>query len=274
MADILLTGGRGFVGTNLGRELRERGHRVWTVDVQHAASPMDMRADVTYIPQLTRVFEKHQFEFVYHMAAEYGRWNGEDYYDKLWRTNVIGTKNMLRLQQKYGFRMIFFSSSEVYGDYEGLMTEDVMDTVAIKQLNDYAITKWVGEMQCLNHASMYDSKCVRVRPGNLYGPHEYYSPYRGAVPVMVYKSLRGEPFSVYGSHHGSTNLRSTTTRSTHRGWLVARNATNEPTVGDFTSGAVSETTPNPTATNFSFRALSLSREITFAQTPRTPILLT
>lgn len=203
MADILLTGGRGFVGTNLARELRQRGHAVWTVDLQHAASPTDVRADVTYIPQLISLFQKHQFDVVYHMAAEYGRWNGEDHYDNLWRTNVVGTKNLLGLQREHGFRMIFFSSSEVYGDYQGVMTEDVMDTVAIKQLNDYAMTKWVGEMQCLNHAAMYGTECVRVRPGNLYGPHEYYHPYRGVIPIMAYKALRGDPFPVYGAHRRS-----------------------------------------------------------------------
>ena len=41
-------------------------------------------------------------------------------------TNVVGTKNMIRMQEKK-FRMIFFSSAEVYGDYEGVMTEDVME---------------------------------------------------------------------------------------------------------------------------------------------------
>ncbi len=203
MADVLLTGGRGFVGTNLARELRNRGHAVWTVDLQHAASPTDVRADVTYISQLIPLFEKHHFDFAYHMAAEYGRWNGEDHYDNLWRTNTIGTKNMLRLQQEHGFKMIFFSSSEVYGDYEGVMTEDVMDKEPIKQLNDYAMTKWVGEMQCLNHTVMYGTECVRVRPGNLYGPHEYYTPYRGVIPIMVYKSLCGETFPVYGAHQRS-----------------------------------------------------------------------
>lgn len=71
----------------------------------------------------------HSCDYVYHLAAEYGRWNGEDYYENLWTTNVIGTKNILRLQEKYRFRQIFFSSCEVYGDYDGIMTEDVMDKI-------------------------------------------------------------------------------------------------------------------------------------------------
>ena len=41
--------------------------------------------------QLERVFEKQKIDYVYHLAAEYGRWNGEDYYENLWATNAIGT---------------------------------------------------------------------------------------------------------------------------------------------------------------------------------------
>jgi dTDP-glucose 4,6-dehydratase len=134
------------------------------------------------------------------LAAEYGRWNGEDHYENLWRTNVIGTKNMLRLQEQHRFRMIFFSSAEVYGDYDQLMSEDVMDRLAIKQMNDYAITKWAGELQCLNHALMFGTETVRVRPVGCYGPHEYYSPYRGVIPIFVHSALTKQPFVVYRGH--------------------------------------------------------------------------
>ena len=96
--------------------------------------------------------------------------------------------------------MIFFSSAEVYGDYEGIMSEDVMDKIPIKQMNDYAITKWAGELQVLNSAAMFGTETVRVRPINAYGPHEYYSPYRGVIPQFIYKALKGLPYTVYGGH--------------------------------------------------------------------------
>ncbi|MEM2261385.1 MAG: hypothetical protein QXK24_02925 [Ignisphaera sp.] len=51
--------------------------------------------------------------------------------------------------------MIFFSSAEVYGDYDGVMSEDVMDRVPIKQINDYAISKWV---KCLGYEPKTDIK--------------------------------------------------------------------------------------------------------------------
>lgn len=200
MATILVTGGRGFIGTNLTVELRSRGHDVWTSDILQGEDRQHVKADVGVYQQMDALFRKHQFEYVYHLAAEYGRWNGEDHYENLWRTNVIGTKNMLRLQEQHQFRMIFFSSAEVYGDYDELMSEDVMERVPIKQMNDYAISKWAGELQCLNHAMMFGTKTVRVRPVGCYGPHEYYSPYRGVIPIFVYNAMIGNPFTVYRGH--------------------------------------------------------------------------
>jgi dTDP-glucose 4,6-dehydratase len=200
MATILLTGGRGFIGTNLTAELRSRGHEVSTCDILQGEDPQHLKADVGVYQQMDTIFRQHKFEYVYHLAAEYGRWNGEDHYENLWRTNVIGTKNMLRLQEQHRYRMIFFSSAEVYGDYDELMSEDVMERVPIKQMNDYAITKWAGELQCLNSATMFGTETVRVRPVGCYGPHEYYSRYRGVIPIFVYHALMGKKFTIYGGH--------------------------------------------------------------------------
>jgi dTDP-glucose 4,6-dehydratase len=203
MADILVTGGRGFIGSNLTQELRSRGHQVWTCDILHGDDPQHLRADVGVYQQMDAIFRRHSFNYVYHLAAEYGRWNGEDHYHNLWRTNVIGTKNVLRLQEQHRFRTIFFSSAEVYGDYDQLMSEDVMDRVPIKQMNDYAISKWAGELQCLNHSAMFGVEIVRVRPVGCYGPHEYYSRYRGVIPIFVYHALMGRKFTV---HHGHKRI--------------------------------------------------------------------
>jgi dTDP-glucose 4,6-dehydratase len=137
---------------------------------------------------------------VFHLAAEFGRWNGEDYYENLWKTNAIGTKNILRMQEREGFRAVYFSSSEVYGDWEGVMAEDVMDKHEIRQLNDYAISKWVNEMQVMNSAEQFNTQSVRVRLFNTYGPGEYYSPYRSVICMFCYRALHDIPFRVYRGH--------------------------------------------------------------------------
>lgn len=197
---IMVTGGTGFIGTNLVNILRGRGHDVWTCDLKNAEDPQFIRCDVGNFRQVERLFDGRDFDYVYHLAAEYGRWNGEDYYENLWDTNVIGTKHMIRMQERKKFRMIFFSSAEVYGDYRGVMSEDVMEKVPLKQMNDYAMTKWVGEMQCLNSAEMFGTETVRVRPVNAYGPYEHYTPYRGVVPMTIYRALNDIPYHINGGH--------------------------------------------------------------------------
>lgn len=197
---ILVTGGLGFIGSNLVPELERRGHEVWVCDRRHSERVNYVRCDVSQHRQVEQMFRANDFDYVYHAAAEYGRWNGEDFYENLWMTNAIGTKNMIKFQEKKRFKMILFSSAEVYGDYEGTMKEDVMDTVAIKQMNDYAMTKWVNEMQVLNSASMFGTETVRVRLVNAYGPHEHYTSYRGVIPIIIYKALKDLHYTVYLGH--------------------------------------------------------------------------
>ena len=74
-------------------------------------------------------------------GCEFGRWNGEDYFENVWWTNAVGTKNILRMQERERFKAVYLSSSEVYGDYESVMSENVLGTVEIKQMNDYAMSK-------------------------------------------------------------------------------------------------------------------------------------
>jgi dTDP-glucose 4,6-dehydratase len=213
MASILVTGSRSVIGTKVVKILKERGHNVFGIDMAHAPGEIGWektmvvgeatyaRCDISEYRQLERVFEKcGPFEFVYHTAAEFGRWNGEDYYEQLWKTNAIGTKHLIRLQEKLGFKLIHFSSSEVYGDYDEIMIEDVTDNVPIKQMNDYAMTKWVNEMQIRNSRLQYNTQTVVVRLFNTYGPGEWYHPYRSVNSKFCYHALHGLPVVVHRGH--------------------------------------------------------------------------
>ena len=223
---ILVTGGLGIVGAGLVKDLRSRGHHVVSSDLHHQPDeigfslrsdtdlPLYARCDVSEFRQLERVFDRTgPFDYVYHCAAEFGRWNGEDFYETLWRTNAIGTKNMIRLQERLRFRLIHFSSSEVYGDWPYLMLETVMDQHEIKQLNDYAMTKWVNEMQIRNSTAQYNTETVVVRLFNTYGPGEYYSPYRSVNCRFLYCALRGLPWTVFRGHSRTSTYLADTART-------------------------------------------------------------
>lgn len=94
MAKILVTGSRGVVGSYLTQMLRDKGHQVLGVDLMHADGELGWehemskgeltyaRCDVSQFREIERIFQKAgPFDFVYHAAAEFGRWNGEDFYE-------------------------------------------------------------------------------------------------------------------------------------------------------------------------------------------------
>jgi dTDP-glucose 4,6-dehydratase len=88
------------------------------------------------------------------------------------------------------------------------MSEDVMIKNPIKdtyQMNDYAITKWAGELMCMNSEKMFGTETVRTRPVNCYGPHEHFTPYRGFIPKFIYHALHGLPYTVYKGHKRITD---------------------------------------------------------------------
>jgi dTDP-glucose 4,6-dehydratase len=214
---ILITGVLGTVGSKLKRKLENTGNSVFGVDLQHAPGEIGFiqsmsaekseycRCDISEYRQIDRVIETYgPFDIVYNCAAEFGRWNGEDYYEQLWKTNAIGLKNIIRLQEKYKFKLIHFSSSEVYGDFDGVMSESIMDKIEIKQMNDYAISKWTNEMQIRNSRILSNTESVIVRLFNTYGPGEIYHPYRSVNCKFCYHALNNLPITVYTGHYRSS----------------------------------------------------------------------
>jgi dTDP-glucose 4,6-dehydratase len=109
--------------------------------------------------------------------------------------------------------LIHFSSSEVYGDWPEIMVETVMDEYEIKQLNDYAMSKWVNEMKIRNSALQYGTESVDVRLFNTYGPGEYYSPYRSVNCRFLYCALKGLPWTVFRGHSRTSTYLADTVRT-------------------------------------------------------------
>lgn len=120
----------------------------------------------------------------------------------MWQTNVIGTRDVLELQKRKGFRLIFASSSEIYGDkHQQILTEDIPLNKSIIQHNDYATTKWVNEVHIMNFEKRHGIETVRCRFFNAYGLREHYHHYRSVVCVFCYRALHNIPWQVYEGYH-------------------------------------------------------------------------
>jgi dTDP-glucose 4,6-dehydratase len=204
---VIVTGHRGTLGKPLVEQLRANGHAVYGVDKDHGHEEWARRADVGEIRQLDsalRFFEADHDTVVYHLAAEFGRHNGEDFYESLWKSNAIGTKNVLTCQRAMRFRLVFASSSEIYG--EGPFDRELMDEgmplrCVPQHHNDYAISKWVNERQILNARRAWGTQTMVLRFFNAYGPGEFYHPYRSVIALFIYRALMGLPYTVFRGYH-------------------------------------------------------------------------
>ncbi len=200
MASILVLGSEGTLGNPFSAELEKRGHDVWRADIRHTPRRDYTRCDISEYRQLERLFER-RFDYVFNLAAEFGRRNGEEFYEQVWKTNVIGLKHILTLQRERKFRLIHFASSEIYGEpplpEDAFLEETLSDSMPLKQNNDYAITKWANELQIRNSIITDGVEVVTVRLFNAYGPGEFYTPYRSAVCQFIYNALYRKPYEVY-----------------------------------------------------------------------------
>jgi len=198
---ILVTGALGTLGQPLVTELRGRGHEVYGCDLRHSADPGFMRADVADNRQLIRAFGQSYPEVVYHLAAEFGRHNGEEFYEDCWQTNLVGTRNVLELCRTHNTRLIFASSSEIYGECDApVLYEALSDEVPLWQPNEYALSKWANEVQVANFQRRHGLDATRLRFFNAYGPGEAYHPYRSVVALFCHRLLHGEPIDVYDNY--------------------------------------------------------------------------
>lgn len=200
--NIVVTGHLGTLGSPLVSELRRRGHTVTGIDLRH--SPDGVRADVADYRQLQEAIHSvagwNGPDLVYHLAAEFGRHNGEDHYEQVWRSNVIGTKNILRLQEEFQFRLIFASSSEVYGERDTPRLDEGLRLDPMLLSNDYAISKLVNEAQIQNAIRRDGSESMILRFFNAYGPGEYFHAYRSVVCLFTYAILKNLPYTVYRNY--------------------------------------------------------------------------
>lgn len=201
--DILVTGGLGTLGRPLVEKLRGQGHAVSVVDLQHDSGDDTFRADVGDSRQIERVIDHVAPDVVYHLAAEFGRKNGEEFYEQCWRTNVIGTKHILRCQEAGMFgHLVFASSSEAYGEMEtDWLDEDLLNQRPPVHLNDYAMSKWINEQQIRNSVTEHNTKATVLRLFNAYGPGERFTRYRSVVCLFAWACLTHQHITLYDGYH-------------------------------------------------------------------------
>jgi len=204
MSKYLVTGGAGFIGTNLVKMLLEKGDEVVVVDnyaggykenrIQDKARYIDL--DIRNLEALN-VICAEGFDGVFHLAAlprvTFSVENPILTHD----VNVNGTLNVLMAAKENKIkRIVFSSSSSAYGNLETFPAKEDMKAVPI---SPYALHKFIGENYGRLFAELYGLEFVSLRYFNVYGP--YFDP-DGAYALVIGKFLKqvknGEPMTVCG----------------------------------------------------------------------------
>ena len=214
---ILVTGGAGFIGSNLVRALIcEHGHEVLNVDALtyagNLASLADLvgnprhrfaRADICDAAAMQKLFAEFQPDWVMHLAAESHVDRSIDGPGAFIQTNVVGTFTLLQaarahLEKLSGparerFRFLHVSTDEVYGSLGagGLFTEET----PYDPHSPYSASKASGDHLARAWADTYGLPVLVTNCSNNYGPFQF--PEK-LIPVVILKALRGDPIPVYG----------------------------------------------------------------------------
>jgi dTDP-glucose 4,6-dehydratase len=201
MTKIFVTGALGFIGSYLIPKLTEQGNEVMGSDVHVRDFTDYVRADVTSFEDLYKIFKKGDIDQVIHMAGEVGRMVGEEHPQKMLYVNNIGTLNLIKLCIEYNSKLVYFSTSEVYGrlfDKNEPVVEDDLDAGSVfTTTNIYAMSKLFGEAIVRHYVENYGLNAVTIRPFMVYGPGEYPSKYRSALINFVHSALKGEKLTVH-----------------------------------------------------------------------------
>lgn len=240
---VLVTGGAGAIGSQLVRRLHGDGAAVVVVDDLSSghldALPTGLHdlviGDITDVGALDRAFRSSP-EVVFHLAALFANQNSIDHPERDLAVNGLGTLRVVDAARRRGVRRIVYASSScVYGDRPGALRED---HASIDAATPYQATKLLGE-QYARLLSGTGVEPVVARLFNVYGPGDGPGRYRSVIPNFLAAALCDEPITVHGD--GSATRDFTYVDDIVDGLLRCATVP-EAAGGTFNLGAGSETT--------------------------------
>jgi len=181
---VMVTGGSGWIGSNLVEYLYERDHEVFNYDIVKGYDIMDY-------DQLEGVIRQNSFDMIYHLAAQAFLGPGEENPYRDIGINISGMVNLLRCLEGFDIPMVYTSSGAVYGIGPVPHREDLV----CKPVSNYGCSKLAAEkyLQKWVITKGIDAKIVRF--SSVYGPGRNHGP----VNIFINKGMKNEPLTVHGT---------------------------------------------------------------------------
>lgn len=203
---VVITGGAGFIGSNLAAELAS-SNEVAVIDdlstgrvenIRQLLAGPGIRLIEGTITDLSLVQKALAgADYVFHLAAIASVPLSVDHPLRTNEVNVLGTLNVLVAARDHRVKKVVFSSScAVYGDTPSLPARETMPTTP---LSPYAVTKAAGEQYCAVFHHVYGLSTVSLRYFNVYGPRQNpESEYAAVIPKFITAALSGQPMVIFG----------------------------------------------------------------------------
>jgi len=204
-AEVLVTGGAGFIGSNLAYELVRRGYDVIILDdlsTGREDNIKEFKDEVTFVKGSVTDLEEllkgllNDVECVFHEAVIPSVQRSIENPQLVNEVNIRGTLNVLIGARDCGVdKVIYASSSSVYGDTPELPKREDMQPCP---KSPYAFSKLTGEFYCKVFSEVYGLKTVSLRYFNVYGPRQDpYAEYAAVIPQFITRILTNQPPIIY-----------------------------------------------------------------------------
>ena len=200
---VLVTGGAGFIGSNVARLVRETtgaelvilddlssGYRENLDGLEATFIHGDVRDEATVRGAIQGC------DTVFHLAASVGNTRSIEHPIHDSEVNVLGTLRVLEAARHGGVTKVVYSSSA--GIFGELKTLPIREDHPIEPDTPYGASKLCAEKLCLAYAKLYPIDCVCLRYFNVYGVNQRYDAYGNVIPIFAHRVLHGEPVTIYG----------------------------------------------------------------------------
>lgn len=207
--NILLTGGAGFIGRWVTKQLLDDGHFVWILDDlsngrevniaefrQHSNLKSFIQGSILDEQLLEKLFSENKFDICYHLGASINVQDSIDDPRTTFNNDTVGTFNVMEQCRKYNVKVVFMSTCMVYDrctDEQGITEQH-----PIKPASPYAGSKIAAENIVLSYYFAYGLPTVVIRPFNTYGPFQKTGGEGGVVAIFIKNKLAGKDLQIYG----------------------------------------------------------------------------